>query len=126
MPRVSAARGDQARIGATGRLDRDRRRRIAEVAVELDRDVQLDEIAGLDPARARDPVDRLVADADADGAREPVGDDRARAPAPRGDDLGGERIELAGAHARCDRLAHLAQHARGQRPGAAQALELLW
>ena len=74
-------RGDQALVGAGDRLDGDRRRGVAEVAVELDRDVELDQVAGLDPARARDPVDRLVADADADRAREAVGDDRARAPA---------------------------------------------
>jgi hypothetical protein len=52
-------RGDQARVGAAIWLDRDRRRGVTEVAVELDRDVELDEVAGLDPARARDPVNRL-------------------------------------------------------------------
>ena len=46
-------------------------------------------------------------------------------PPSASDDLGGERVELAGADARRDGVAHLAQHARGQRPGAAQALELL-
>jgi hypothetical protein len=116
--------GDQPLVGAADRLDRNRRRGVAEVPVELDGDIELDQISGLDLARARDAVDRLVADADADRAREPVGDDRARSAAMRGDDLGGERIELAGADARRHGLAYLAQHARGQRTGTAQALEL--
>ena len=127
MPRFSAARVAAIRRSSAprDRLDGDRRRGVAEVAVELDGDVELDQVAGLDPARPRDPVDRLVADADADRAREAVGDDRARAAAFGGDDLGGKRVELAGADARRDGVAHLAQHARGERPGAAQALELL-
>jgi hypothetical protein len=117
-------RGDEALVATADRLDGDRGRGVAEVAVELDRDVELDQVAGLDPARPRDPVHGLVADADADRAREAIGDDRARSAALGGDDLGGQRVELAGADARRHSVTHLAQHARGQRPGAAQALEL--
>src|SRR4029453_4221971 len=92
--------GDQPLVGGADGLDCDRGRRVAEGAGGPAPDIDLYQVPRADPPRSWDPVDGLVAHADADRAREAVGDDRTRPPSLGGDDLGGERIELAGGHAR--------------------------
>ena len=110
-----------ARAGAT-RPTGDRAAGVGVEAVELGGDVELDQLALAQPARAGDAVDALVVDGDADGAGEVVVEPRAGAGAVAGEDLRGDLVELAGGHARADAAGQLAQRlgddaARGAQRG---------
>jgi hypothetical protein len=72
---------------------------VGEVAVALRRGVELDEIAGLNDAGARDAVSSLVVHADAGSSREGVGDARCRAGVVLLEDLIGDLIEFGGGDA---------------------------
>ncbi len=64
--------GGEAGAGRLRSADRDGDARVGVVAVELGRDVDLDDVAVAQPARSRHAVDDLVVDRDADRAREAV------------------------------------------------------
>ena len=85
----------------------------------------LRELAPAQPPRPRDPVHRLVVDADADGAGEAVDERGRRAGAVAGEDLRGERVELGGRDAGAHAPRHLAQRRGHGAPGTAQPGELL-
>ena len=105
--------------------DRHRDAGVGVVAVELGRDVELHELALLQPPRAGDPVDRLVVDADAGHAGEVVGQLRRGARAVAREHAGGDRVELGGRHARAHARGHRAQRLGDDAPGGLQALQLI-
>ncbi len=102
-------RADQLDRRGLGLADGDRAARVGVEAVELGGDVELDQLALTQPPWARDAVDGLVADRDADRAREVVVQLRPGAGAVRGEDAGGGSVELTGRDAGADELAQLAQ-----------------
>ena len=105
--------------------DRDRAAGVGVEAVELGGDVELDELALAQAARAGDAVHALVVDRDADRAGEVVVEDRARAGAVAGEDLGGDVVQLAGADAGADAAGELAQRLGDDAARGAQRGELL-
>ena len=84
----------ESRCSRGRRADRDGAAGVGVVAVELGGDVELDQLAVAQAARARDAVDALVVDGDADRAGEVVGQRRGGAGAVGGEDPGGDVVEL--------------------------------
>jgi hypothetical protein len=113
--------GDHPRRRRPRLADRQRDAGVGVVAVELGRDVELDDVAVAQAARAGDAVDGLVVDADADRAGEVVGQDRAGARAVTGEDARGDVVQLARGDARPDVAAQLAQRGGDDGAGALQS-----
>ena len=88
--------------------DADRAAGVGVEAVQLGRDVELDELPVAQAAVGRDAVDALVVDRDAGHAGEVVVELRARAGAVGGEHTRGDVVELARGDARPDAAAHLA------------------
>ena len=118
--------GGEPLLARAHAADRDRAAGVGVEAVELGGDVELDQLALAQPARAGDPVHALVVDRDADGAGEVVVEHRAGAGAVACEDLGGDRVEVgrgdAGAHAPLE----FAQRLGDYEARRAQCRELVW
>src|SRR4029077_16630061 len=78
------------------------------------------------PARARDAVDGLIVDRDADGAGEVVDEPRRAARPVALHRALGDLVELLGRHTRPDVAARLAQHRRHGLARGLQALDVPW
>ena len=95
---------DQRPRGRRTLSDHDAARRVRDVAVELHRDVETDQVAGGDDAGARNPVHDLLVDADEDGPGEAVNQRRSRLRPARAQEFGGHLVEIAGRDAGLDCL----------------------
>ncbi len=89
--------GQQARPLGGDRAHRQADRGVAEVAAQVDADVQADDVPGAQLLPAGDAVDDLFVDRDAEGGREVVVAQEGRLPSPLAERLAGEVVQLGGA-----------------------------
>jgi hypothetical protein len=104
--------------------DRQRDARVRDVAVELRRHVDLDQIALREHALAGDPVHRLVVDGQAEAAREAVGLARGGARAVACEDLFAHGVQLGRGHARHELAPRLGERLGDDAPRAPQRGQL--
>ena len=119
-----AAVGEGAGIFLRGR-DLDGDGGVCVVAVFYGGEVELDEIAGLDRARARDAVDDFVVDADADVAGEIVDERRRGLGAVFSQDFCGDGAKVGGSDTGADRGGHGAEGFSNDQAAGAEFFELL-
>ena len=121
-----AARGQQSFRLRRRLADGDRRGGVRVEAVQLGRDVDREQLPRAQHARARDAVHDLVVDAQADGARVAVGEDRAGARAVALEDGLRDGVELRRRHARHGGRADGGDRLRHHAPDPLETFELLW
>lgn len=135
--RMAGAGGTHAFLqrgrGAGGELLLTRRHRanahghrgVGDEAVELGSNVQLDQIAVLQRARTRNPVDGFVVHADAGDSGKVVDELGGRARAVSGQEGRGNGVELGGGDSGADGALHLAQGESDDAANPTQGFELL-
>src|SRR5690606_17118802 len=101
--------------GATG---------VGKIAIEFGGDVDVDDVAGLDDARAGNAVRGFLIDADAGCTGKVIGHARSRAGAEAVEQSGAQPVQFRGGHAGFDGRQHGISHLGNNAPGVQDAIDV--